>query len=113
MHTIRYDKEYVKKEECIFEIEDLENVFLKAKYNYCNATTNPHFAQFRDGKDIVVIFIEKYHDITVSIRRTESFYANSLSITTFIKNLKVHDTAVKITKEEFFEYYNKLTRIQQ
>lgn len=114
MPQVHYKKTEVTEKELIFEVEDFENVFLKATYNYCNAATYPHFAQFRDGKEIVTVFIEKYHEVSVTIRRVSKYFlADGVGIKNFLEKLKIHDRAEIITREEFFEYYNRLTKIDK
>ena len=109
---IHYKKQKVVESDCVFEIQgNNSNVFLKSKYNFCNATTYPHFAQFRDGKEIVTVFIEKYHDVSATIHRSESYSASDIPIRKFIEKQK--GDVVEITREEFFEYYNRLTKINE
>ena len=114
MERIQYRQIEVIETEKIFEVEDYENVFLKARYNHCNASTYPHFAQFRDGNDIVIINIQNYHSVSVNIERDKDcFSAGGLRIKTFLEGLKNHDKVEIITREEFFDYYKRLTEINE
>ena len=107
METINFKTQAYTESEHAFKIADTSNVFLKSHYNFCNAATYPHFAQFIDGKDVVTISIEKYHDISVVIHRTQKQFINNLEIQKFLEKQK--GDAVEITRDEFFEYYNELT----
>ena len=109
---INYKRTKTTEEDCVFEIKDIENVFLKAKNNYYNAITSPHFAQFLDGKEVITVFIEKYNEVNVRIYRTDKHFVNDVRIKNFLKNLQPHYTATAITREEFFEYYNRLTILE-
>jgi len=109
---IHYKKTEVIESDCIFEIKDINNVFLKSKYNYCNAATYPHFAIFlsEDGKNKIIVFIEKYNEVSVKIKQREYYLLGcEIDLKNFIQNQK--GDVQEITREEFFKYYNKLTKI--
>ena len=85
-----------------------ENIFLKSNYNFCGAATLPHFAliQCKEYGMATAIKIDLYHEkVTATIEREP--YHSYNSVIKFIKDQK-GDVEV-ITREEFFDYYNKHT----
>jgi len=109
---IHYKKTKIIESDCSFEIKDINNVFLKSRYNYCNAATYPHFAIFlsEDRKSKIIVFIEKYNEVTVKIKQRDiNLCGCEIDLKNFIQNQK--GDVKEITREEFFEYYNNLTKI--